>query len=516
MTSTELTRRTAAELGAALAAREVSAVEVTQAHLDRIAAVDGTRDDDGRAAGDGVHAFLHVAGEQALADAERVDAARARGDRLGPLAGVPVAVKDVLATRGVPTTCGSRILRGWVPPYDATVVRRLREAGLVVLGKTNMDEFAMGSSTEHSAYGPTRNPWDLDRIPGGSGGGSAASLAAFEAPLAIGTDTGGSIRQPAAVTGTVGVKPTYGAVSRYGLVALASSLDQAGPCARTVLDAALLHEVMAGHDPLDSTSLPTPTPDVVGAARTADVSGLRIGIIKELHGEGSGWQAGVRARFDEAVEALVDAGAKVVEVSCPSFEAALGAYYLILPSEASSNLAKFDAMRYGLRVLPEGVGDPTAEQVMSATRAAGFGAEVKRRIILGTYALSSGYYDAYYGSAQKVRTLIQRDFAAAFEEADVLLSPTAPTTAFPIGAKIDDPLAMYLNDVATIPANLAGVPGMSLPSGLADEDGLPAGIQVLAPAQADDRLYRVGAALEALLVERWGGPLLDRMAALPA
>ena len=512
----ELVRADAATLAARLAAGEVSAVEVTTAHLDRIAAVDGTRDDSGRATGDGVHAFLHVAGEQALADAERVDAARARGERLGPLAGVPVAVKDVLATRGVPTTCGSRILRGWVPPYDATVVRRLREAGLVVLGKTNMDEFAMGSSTEHSAYGPTRNPWDLDRIPGGSGGGSAASLAAFEAPLAIGTDTGGSIRQPAAVTGTVGVKPTYGAVSRYGLVALASSLDQAGPCARTVLDAALLHEVMAGHDPLDSTSLPTPTPDVVGAARTADVSGLRIGIIKELHGEGSGWQAGVRARFDEAVEALVDAGAKVVEVSCPSFEAALGAYYLILPSEASSNLAKFDAMRYGLRVLPEGVGDPTAEQVMSATRAAGFGAEVKRRIILGTYALSSGYYDAYYGSAQKVRTLIQRDFAAAFEEADVLLSPTAPTTAFPIGAKIDDPLAMYLNDVATIPANLAGVPGMSLPSGLADEDGLPAGIQVLAPAQADDRLYRVGAALEALLVERWGGPLLDRMAALPA
>ncbi|HYY11302.1 MAG TPA: Asp-tRNA(Asn)/Glu-tRNA(Gln) amidotransferase subunit GatA, partial [Kineosporiaceae bacterium] len=400
--------------------------------------------------------------------------------------------------------------------FDATVVARLRASGWSIVAKTNLDEFAMGSSTEHSAYGPTRNPWDLSRVPGGSSGGSSAAVAAFQAPLGIGTDTGGSIRQPAAVTGTVGVKPTYGAVSRYGLVALASSLDQAGPVTRTVLDAALLHEVIAGHDPCDSTSLPTPTPDVVGAARTADVSGLRIGIIKELHGEGSGWQAGVRARFDEAVEALVDAGAKVVEVSCPSFEAALGAYYLILPSEASSNLAKFDAMRYGLRVLPEGVGDPTAEQVMSATRAAGFGAEVKRRIILGTYALSSGYYDAYYGSAQKVRTLIQRDFAAAFEEADVLLSPTAPTTAFPIGAKIDDPLAMYLNDVATIPANLAGVPGMSLPSGLADEDGLPAGIQVLAPAQADDRLYRVGAALEALLVERWGGPLLDRMAALPA
>ncbi len=392
----DLTRRTAAQLGAALAAGEVSSVEVTRAHLDRIAAVDGTRDGDGRAAGDGVHAFLHVAAEEALADAERVDAARARGERLGPLAGVPIAVKDVMATRGMPTTCGSRILRGWVPPYDATVVRRLREAGLVVLGKTNMDEFAMGSSTEHSAYGPTRNPWDRSRIPGGSGGGSAAAVAAFEAPLAIGTDTGGSIRQPAAVTGTVGVKPTYGAVSRYGLVALASSLDQAGPCARTVLDAALLHEVIAGHDPLDSTSLPTPVPDVVAAARHGDVSGLRIGVVKELHGEGSGWQPGVRARFDEAVEALVDAGAKVVEVSCPSFSAALGAYYLILPSEASSNLAKFDAMRYGLRVLPEGVENPTAEQVMSATRAAGFGDEVKRRIMIGSYVLSAGFYDAYF------------------------------------------------------------------------------------------------------------------------
>ena len=508
----DLTRRTAAELATALAAREVSAVEVTQAHLDRIETVDGTRDDAGRANADGVHAFLHVAREQALADARLVDAARARGERLGPLAGVPVAVKDVMATRGLPTTCGSRILRGWVPPYDATVVRRLREGGLIVLGKTNMDEFAMGSSTEHSAYGPTRNPWDATRIPGGSGGGSAAALAAFETPLATGTDTGGSIRQPAAVTGTVGVKPTYGAVSRYGLVALASSLDQAGPCARTVLDAALLHQVMAGHDPLDSTSLPGPTPDVVGAARHGDVAGLRIGVIKELHGEGdSGWQRGVRARFDEAVDVLVDAGAKVVEVSCPSFAAALAAYYLILPSEASSNLAKFDAMRYGLRVSPDGVADPTAEQVMAATRAAGFGDEVKLRIILGTYALSSGYYDAYYGSAQKVRTLVQRDFAAAFEEADVLVSPTAPTTAFPIGAKIDDPLAMYLNDVATIPANLAGVPGMSLPSGLAEEDGLPAGIQLLAPAQADDRLYRVGAALEALLSARWGAPLLDRV-----
>jgi len=516
-TTSELIRLTAAQMADALARGEVSSVALTRAHLDRIAAVDGSRDADGVATGPGVHAFLHVSGEQALADAAAVDAARAAGEQLPPLAGVPIAVKDVMATQGLPTTCGSRILRGWVPPYDATVVANLRAARMVILGKTNMDEFAMGSSTEHSAYGPTGNPWDLTRIPGGSGGGSAAALAAFEAPLATGTDTGGSIRQPAAVTGTVGVKPTYGAVSRYGLVALASSLDQAGPCARTVLDTALLHEVMAGYDPLDSTSLTETRPDVVAAARSGDVAGLRIGVIRELHGsgDGRGWQAGVLARFDEAVEALVDAGAKVVEVSCPSFTAALGAYYLILPSEASSNLAKFDAMRYGLRVYPEGVADPTAEQVMAATRAAGFGDEVKRRIILGTYALSSGYYDAYYGSAQKVRTLIQRDFAAAFGEADVLLSPTSPTTAFPLGEKLDDPLSMYLQDVATIPANLAGVPGMSLPAGLADEDGLPVGLQILTPPNADDRLYRVGAALEAALERRWAAPLLDRIPALP-
>jgi aspartyl-tRNA(Asn)/glutamyl-tRNA(Gln) amidotransferase subunit A len=497
----DLTRRTAADLAGALAAREISSVELTRAHLDRIAAVEGD-----------VHAFLHVAGDDALAAAQAVDDARAAGETLHPLAGLPIAVKDVMTTKGMPTTCGSRILDGWVPPYDATVVRKLREAGLVIIGKTNMDEFAMGSSTEHSAYGPSRNPWDLDRIPGGSGGGSAAAVAAFEAPLATGTDTGGSIRQPAAVTGTVGVKPTYGGVSRYGLVALASSLDQAGPVTRTVFDAALLHEVMAGHDPLDSTSLTDPVPPVVEAARRADVSGLRIGVIRELGGEG--YQAGVRARFDEALDVLTDAGAKVSEVSCPSFTTALAAYYLILPSEASSNLAKFDAMRYGLRVLPEGVEDPTAEQVMAATRAAGFGDEVKRRIILGTYALSAGYYDAYYGSAQKVRTLIQRDFAAAFSEVDVLVSPTAPTTAFRLGDKLDDPLAMYLNDVATIPANLAGLPGMSLPAGLAPEDGLPVGFQIIAPARADDRLYRVGAALEALLTTRWEGPLLDRAPAL--
>jgi aspartyl-tRNA(Asn)/glutamyl-tRNA(Gln) amidotransferase subunit A len=513
----DLVRRTAAELAHALARREVSAVEVTQAHLDRIAAVDGVRDADGVAAGLGVHAFLHVTAETALAEAAAVDSARVAGEDLHPLAGVPIAVKDVMATRGVPTTCGSRILRGWVPPYDATVVRRLRDARMVLLGKTNMDEFAMGSSTEHSAYGPTRNPWDLRRIPGGSGGGSAAAVASFEAPLATGTDTGGSIRQPAAVTGTVGVKPTYGGVSRYGLVALASSLDQAGPCARTVLDTALLHAVMGGYDPMDSTSLTAPVPDVVGATGQGEVSGMRIGVVRELHGTGhggAGYQAGVLARFDEAVEMLVEAGAKVVDVSCPSFTAALAAYYLILPSEASSNLARFDAMRYGLRAYPDGVDDPTADQVMAATRAAGFGDEVKRRIILGTFALSSGYYDAYYGRAQKVRTLIQRDFAAAFEEVDVLLSPTCPTTAFPFGDKLDDPLSMYLQDVATIPANLAGVPAMSLPAGLADEDGLPVGLQILAPAGADERLYRVGAVVEAALQQRWGGPLLDRSPAL--
>jgi aspartyl-tRNA(Asn)/glutamyl-tRNA(Gln) amidotransferase subunit A len=515
--SDALVRLTAAQMSAALAAGEITSVALTQAHLERIAAVDGARDPDGVATGPGVHAFLHVTAAEALAAAAAVDADRAAGETLPPLAGVPIAVKDIMATRGVPTTCGSRILRGWVPPYDATVVRNLKAARMIVLGKTNMDEFAMGSSTEHSAYGPTGNPWDLGRIPGGSGGGSAAALAAFEAPLATGTDTGGSIRQPAAVTGTVGVKPTYGAVSRYGIVAMASSLDQAGPCARTVLDTALLHAVMAGHDPMDSTSLTSPRPDVVAAARAGDVAGMRIGVVRELHGtgeDGGGYQAGVLRRFDDAVEALVDAGAKVVEVSCPSFTAALGAYYLIMPSEVSSNLARFDAMRYGLRVYPDGVADPTTEQVMSATRAAGFGDEAKRRIILGTYALSSGYYDAYYGSAQKVRTLIQRDFAAAFEEADVLVSPTAPTTAFRQGEKLDDPLSMYLQDVATIPANLAGVPGMSLPAGLADEDGLPVGVQILAPANADDRLYRVGAALEAALVRRWGAPLLDRIPAL--
>ena len=495
----DLIRQSAATLASAIAEGEVTSREVTQAHLDRIAEVD-----------DRVHAFLHVDADGALATADDVDARRAAGEPLGPLAGVPLALKDILAMKGVPTTCGSRILEGWRPPYDATIVERLRAAGIPILGKTNMDEFAMGSSTEHSAYGPTHNPWDLDRIPGGSGGGSAAAIASFEAPLAIGTDTGGSIRQPAAVTGTVGVKPTYGGVSRYGLVALASSLDQAGPCTRTVMDAALLHSVIGGHDPRDSTSIPDPMPDVVAAAARADVRGMRIGLVRELTGEG--YQAGVEQRFREAVEILEHLGAEVVEVSCPHFEYALGAYYLILPSECSSNLARFDGMRYGLRVGDDG--DRSVEEVMSLTREAGFGPEVKRRIMLGTYALSSGYYDAYYGQAQKVRTLIQRDFEAAFAQCDVLVSPTAPTTAFRIGEKVDDPLAMYLNDVATIPVNMAGNCAMSLPVGLAPEDSLPVGMQIMAPAMADDRLYLVGGALEGALRDRWGHLLIEEVPSL--
>ncbi|GAA2270296.1 MULTISPECIES: Asp-tRNA(Asn)/Glu-tRNA(Gln) amidotransferase subunit GatA [Kitasatospora] len=496
---TDLYRYTAADTAAAIAKGEVSAVEVTQAHLDRIGAVDQK-----------VNAFLHVDTEGALKAAKAVDEKRAKGEELGPLAGVPLALKDVFTTKGVPTTCGSKILEGWIPPYDATLTTRLKDAGVVILGKTNMDEFAMGSSTENSAYGPTGNPWDLSRIPGGSGGGSAAALAAFEAALAIGTDTGGSIRQPGSVTGTVGVKPTYGAVSRYGLVAFSSSLDQGGPCARTVLDAALLHEAIAGYDPLDSTSINAPVPAVVEAAKMRDIRGMRIGVVKEFAGEG--YQAGVMQRFNESVELLRELGAEVVEVSCPSFTLALPAYYLIAPSECSSNLARFDAMRYGLRVGDDG--SRSAEEVTALTREAGFGPEVKRRIMLGTYALSSGYYDAYYGSAQKVRTLISRDFDAAFAGVDVLVSPTTPTTAFPIGERADDPMAMYLADLCTIPSNLAGNAAMSLPCGLAPEDNLPVGLQIIAPAMADDRLYRVGGAVEAALNDKWGHTLLEEAPAL--
>ena len=486
----ELITMTAADLSAAMAAGEVSAAEVTTAHLDRIAAVD-----------DRVKAFLHVAGDDALAQAREVDARRKAGEPLGPLAGVPVAVKDLFTTVGMPTTCGSKILQGWRPPYESTITRRLRDAGAVLIGKTNMDEFAMGSSTENSGFGPSHNPWDLDKVPGGSSGGSSAAVAAYEAPLALGTDTGGSIRQPAAVCGVVGTKPTYGGSSRYGVVAFASSLDTPGPLGRTVLDAALLHEVMSGHDPMDSTSINAPVPPVVEAARHADVAGLRIGVVSEFSGDG--YQPGVLSRFAEAVELLESLGAKVTEVSCPHFRYALPAYYLIAPSEASSNLARFDGMRYGLRT-----GTGSAEEVMALTRAAGFGAEVKRRIILGTYALSSGYYDAYYGKAQQVRTLIIRDFDAAFSQVDVLISPVTPTTAFPLGERVDDPMAMYLADLCTIPTDLAGNAAISVPCGLADEDGLPAGLQVMAPPLADDRLYRVAAAVEAALEQRWGHPLL--------
>ena len=479
-------------MSAELASGNVTAVELANAHFDRISAVDGD-----------IHAFLHLDREGALAQAASVDESRKAGEKVNPLAGVPLALKDVLTQKGVPTTCGSKMLEGWRPPYDSTVVTNLKKAGVVILGKTNMDEFAMGSSTENSAYGTTRNPWDLSRIPGGSGGGSSAALAGFEAPLAIGTDTGGSIRQPAAVTGTVGVKPTYGSVSRYGLVAFSSSLDQAGPCARTVLDTAMLHEVIAGYDPKDSTSINAPVGKMVEAAKKLDVKGMKIGVVKELAGDG--YQAGVTTRFNEALEALLSAGAEIVEVSAPSFEYALAAYYLIAPSEASSNLARFDSMRYGIRIGDDG--SRSAEEVMKMTREVGFGKEVKRRIILGTYALSSGYYDAYYGSAQKVRTLIKRDYEAAFAKVDVLVSPTCPTTAFKIGEKSDDPVAMYLNDVCTIPVNLAGIGGMSLPCGLAPEDGLPVGFQIMSPAMKDELMYQVGGTLEAALQSSWGQPL---------
>jgi aspartyl-tRNA(Asn)/glutamyl-tRNA(Gln) amidotransferase subunit A len=486
MSSKDLIRENAAVLAGRIAAKEVSSTELTQACLDQIADTD-----------ERYHAFLHVAADEALAEAARIDSAVAAGERLpSPLAGVPVALKDVFTTTDMPTTCGSKILEGWRSPYDATVTVRLRAAGMPILGKTNMDEFAMGSSTENSAYGPTRNPWDVERVPGGSGGGSAAALAAFQAPLAIGTDTGGSIRQPAALTATVGVKPTYGTVSRYGLIACASSLDQGGPCARTVLDTALLHQVIAGHDPRDSTSVPAEIPDVVAAARagaSGDLSGVRVGVVKQLRGEG--YQPGVLSSFTAAVDQLTALGADVTEVDCPNFDHSLAAYYLILPSEVSSNLARFDAMRFGLRVGDDGT--HSAEEVMALTRAAGFGPEVKRRIMIGTYALSAGYYDAYYNQAQKVRTLIAADLDRAYEKVDVLVTPATPSTAFRLGEKVDDPLAMYLFDLCTLPLNLAGHCGMSVPSGLSPDDNLPVGLQIMAPALADDRLYRVGAAYEA-------------------
>ncbi|WP_298086970.1 Asp-tRNA(Asn)/Glu-tRNA(Gln) amidotransferase subunit GatA [uncultured Corynebacterium sp.] len=445
---------TAAELAAKIHARELTSVEVTQAFLDRIAAVD-----------EGINAFLHVGAEEALAAAKAVDESLDAGEApASPLAGVPLALKDVFTTVDAPTT--------------------------------NMDEFAMGSSTENSAYGPTHNPWDLERTAGGSGGGSSAALAAAMAPLAIGTDTGGSIRQPAALTSTVGVKPTYGTVSRHGLVACASSLDQGGPTARTVLDTALLHEVIAGPDERDSTSTDQPIADVVAAARegaNGDLTGVKVGVVKQF-ADVEGFQQGVLDSFARSVEQLKSAGAKVVEVDCPNFEHALSAFYLILPCEVSSNLARFDGMRYGQRVGDDGT--HSADQVMAMTRAEGFGDEVKRRIMIGTYALSVGYYDAYYLQAQRVRTLIQQDFERAFEQVDVLVAPTTPTTAFKLGEKVDDPLSMYMFDLCTLPLNLAGNCGMSVPAGLAEDTGLPVGLQIMAPRHGDDRLYKVGAAYE--------------------
>ncbi len=492
-----LVRLGAAELAQMIAERRVTSVEVTQAFLDQISAVD-----------EKVHAFLHVDAEGALAQAAAVDAALDAGQRLGPLAGVPIAVKDLYCTVDAPTTAGSRMLEGWRPPYDATVVERVRLAGLVILGKTNLDEFAMGSSTETSAFGPTRNPWNLERIPGGSGGGSAAALAAFEAPLALGTDTGGSIRQPGALTGTIGVKPTFGGVSRFGVIAMASSLDQAGPCARTVLDAALLHAVIAGHDPMDSTSIDAEVPPVVEAAMSADVTGLRIGVVTELRGDG--FEAGVEERFQDALRVLAEAGAEIVEVSCPNFRHSMPAYQLIMSAEASSNLARYDGMRYGMRVGDDGTN--STEEVMRLSRGAGFGDEVKRRILVGTHALSSGHYDTFYGKGQRLRTLIAADFEAALSEVDVLVSPTTPTTATAIGRQERDPLSMYVSDMCTIPANMAGTAAASFPCGVSEENGLPVGIQVMAPAMADDRLYRVGAAIERAFAQDWGGSACDVLA----
>jgi aspartyl-tRNA(Asn)/glutamyl-tRNA(Gln) amidotransferase subunit A len=475
---------TARAIAADVRAGRRRAVDVLEEHLERIA----VREPE-------IHAFNLVLADEARAAARAVDERVAAGEEPGPLAGVPVALKDNLCTRGVPTTCSSRILEGWRPPYDATVVERLHAAGAVMVGKANMDEFAMGSSTENSAFGPTRNPLDPSRVPGGSSGGSAAAVAAGFAPLSLGSDTGGSIRQPAALCGVVGVKPTYGGVSRYGLVAFASSLDQIGPFARDVADAALLHEVIGGHDPRDATSIPEGAPSIL--ARLGDgVAGLRVGVLKELCGEGvEGIAPDVLERTRAAADALASAGAQVEEASVPAVVYGLSAYYLIAPAEASSNLARYDGVRFGLRV-----DAPTTGEMNERTRTTGFGAEVKRRIMLGTYALSAGYYDAYYGKAQKVRTLIARDFAAAYERFDLLLCPTSPTTAFPLGAKLADPLVMYLNDVCTIPSNLAGHPSMSVPFGRG-ADGLPIGVQLLAPAQGEVTMYRAAAVLEAAEVD---------------
>ncbi len=465
----------AVELAAGVRSGEVRAADTLEGYLSAIDAREAE-----------VHAFNLVLADAARERAAAIDAMVASGGDPGPLAGVPVALKDNLCTRGVPTTCSSKILDGWRPPYDATVVERLAAAGAVVVGKTNLDEFAMGSSTENSAFGPTRNPLDVSRVPGGSSGGSAAAVAAGFAEVSLGSDTGGSIRQPAALCGVVGVKPTYGAVSRLGLVAFASSLDQIGPFANDVADAALLLESIAGHDPGDSTSIPEAFPSL-GASLTAGVEGLRIGRISDLP---AGADADVAARLEAAFEALAAAGAEIVDVEVPAFTYGLTAYYLIAPAEASSNLARYDGVRFGLRV---DAADTNA--MYTATRSAGFGDEVQRRIMLGTYALSAGYYDAYYGKALKVRRLIADDFARAYERCDVMLTPASPSVAFPFGSKTADPFAMYLCDTYTIPSNLAGHPAMSVPFGSGADD-LPVGVQVLAPALGEPVMFQVAAELE--------------------
>ena len=465
----------AAQISAGVRNGTVTAAEILEQHLARIAAREGE-----------VHAFNLVLADGARAAAAAIDATVAAGNDPGPLAGVPIALKDNMCTRGVPTTCSSKILEGWKPPYDATVVTKLAAAGAISVGKTNLDEFAMGSSTENSAFGPTRNPLDLSRVPGGSSGGSAAAVAAGFASVSLGSDTGGSIRQPAALCGVVGVKPTYGYVSRYGLVAFASSLDQIGPFTNSVEDAALLLDVIGGHDPMDSTSIPEPQPSLMEAIQQG-VEGLRVGRITDLP---QGADPDVVERLELAFDALRAAGAEVVDVEVPAFGYGLTAYYLIAPSEASSNLARYDGVRYGKRVE-----SPDTNSMYSATRAEGFGEEVQRRIMLGTYALSAGYYDAYYGKALKVRRLIADDFDRAYTKADVLLTPTSPTVAFEFGSKGDDPLAMYLCDVYTIPTNLAGHPGMSVPFGTG-QFGLPIGVQVLAGTLGEPQMFRTAAALE--------------------
>jgi aspartyl-tRNA(Asn)/glutamyl-tRNA(Gln) amidotransferase subunit A len=458
-----------------LTAGDVSATALAEAVLDRVGATDGE-----------VKAYLALTPERALEQARAADELRAAGEE-GPLLGIPLAIKDVLCTEGIPTTAGSRILEGFVPPYDATVVRRLKEAGAVITGKTNTDEFAMGSSTENSAYFTTRNPWDLERVPGGSSGGSAAAVAAGSCLAALGSDTGGSVRQPAGLCGVVGLKPSYGRVSRYGLIAFASSLDQVGVLARDVRDAAIMLGVIAGHDPCDGTSMDLPVPDYE-VALTGDVAGIRVGVPREYFIEGI--QPEVEAAVRGAVERLVELGAEVEEVSLPHTDYALPVYYLIAPAEASANLARYDGVRYGLRE-----GRESLEAMYRDTRGRGFGPEVKRRIMLGTYALSAGYYDAYYLKAQKVRTLIKGDFDAAFEDVDVIVGPTSPTTAFRIGEKVDDPLQMYLADVFTLSMNLAGICGLSVPCGF-DEQGLPIGMQVMGPAFAEGEVLRVAHAYE--------------------